>query len=566
MKRSCIALSMLLSALAGGLAIAGPRSSEAASLGQLAFTVAVENSDVADVPVCCPLACCPFADNSACTATDAEAEAVSDALDHLDALVVEDDEVELNAAETVDSDDSELAADDYSDEYDDDYDYGYEDYSDEYAQEYGPVWSDEADEVAAEEVELNAPAATAEEGPNWDEYYAEYADDYCEDENDYDSDEYDPYTCETCEDVEAAVAEETVNAATDSPCYDDLIIREEDDSQAEASPVVEDEEVYCPYDCYGHQVGDDYSYDDDYSYENEDYSYEDEDYSYDEEEYGDEYSESYDEYDYDYGYDYDYDYQHEEQVDEAADAPAVEVTESDIETQAEVDYESYYEDYYSDEYDSQSSDGSDGEYDYDYDYEQYYSQEYYDSLEDQAAEEEAAPEEESDAAEPMEDYSSDYDDVYDEAVYGDDSASLDCDRAATCPAGEVVEDDLPWADEVECGAEAAMTADAAATDCGYGCGYAEAYRRPVDEQSDEQVAPCEDAEAAMEASATVESMDLPQVKFDAASIQSLPQVFNVSRLASVCGETMAAWSKSLADLVPALEVARAQDDETAPRR
>lgn len=522
MKRPFIALSLLLSALAGGLAVAGPRSCEAASLGQLAFAIAVENSDNVETPVCCPLECCPFADNSVCSEADVDAPSAAEELDYLDALAVAEDEVELNAAETVDSDDSELAIDDYSDDYSDEFSddynydyYGYEDYSDEYADEYGPSWTDEADEVAAEEMELNAPAVAEDEGPNWDEYYAEYADDYCEDENCYDSDDYDPYACMPCEEV-ASIE----------------MAREEEEK--------DDEQVFCPYDCYGHQFGDDYTYEDD-------------DYSYDEEDYADEYGQSYDEYD----YDYESDYQYQEQAEESADAPAALVTEADDQTQAEVDYESYYEDYYSDEYDSTSGD--------DYDYEQYYSQEYYDSLEADSAD---------DAAEPMDDYSSEYDEAYDEAVYGVDSACHGCDPApadwtAALPEDEVVVDDLPWADEIECEAEAPMTA-ATPTDCGYGCSYADAYRRPLDEQG----VPYADAEAAAEApasveaeaAASIESIDLPQASFDTASVKSLPQMFNVPRLASICGESVAAWSKSLADLVPTLQVARAEGDEAAPRR
>ena len=155
MKRPTIALLSILLLLALGLAATGPKTTQAGSLGELAFAIQVESTDAGD-PIVCPMVCCPYAEELA-----AQEEAA-----------VEEATIELNAAETNEAAEQlaqeEQSYDEYAyDEYDEEY------YYEDYDAEYGDEYAEASEPTANEGMELNAPQTSADEhltGAGWEDY------------------------------------------------------------------------------------------------------------------------------------------------------------------------------------------------------------------------------------------------------------------------------------------------------------------------------------------------------------------------------------------------------------
>ena len=566
MKRPTFALLSILFLLALGLFATGPKSTDAGSLGELAFAMQIESTDSGD-PIVCPMVCCPFVeDDVAETDTDAEPE------------------IALNAAETNEAED----ATDHDDEYAyDDYYYDDEYYYDDYGSEYGEEFADVDDTAADEEMELNAPETSENEHISdgcWDEYYGDYAYDYTEFGDDY------------------AVGEAATDAANEvSDCNDachqpvDLPAADREPlTNCQISPddlVVSAEEVAHeadPYDLYGHQVDDESAIDDELEP-----SYEDE--------YADDYYE-------DYYYD---EYYHEEfETDETAQNETTENATSDEDS---LSYEEDYERYYTEEYYEQLEDPAtteaeatyDDEYSDDY-YEEYYYDEYYEDDHSYDAEEESVDEAEADW---LDDYTSEYDAIYDDAVYGEGIESIESART-DAPSPPVVEDpcgqhayatgecidernadiidDLPWADEVwSDSCDEVASADVAEIDVPsastagevseYGSDYAEEYYEAyfdwIEQQEDETVEADFSDEYYEMYFEWVEQQEDDLFHAEAAACEpaspvatakALRNTFDVTAFATYCGSRVAAMTESLAGLGRAIRTA-AIDFDTRSR-
>jgi len=619
MKRPTLALLSLLATLALGLVAAGPRSTEAGSLGQLAFAMQIEETAAGD-PIVCPLVCCPFGEEMQQCEQMLQEEPSRDRLpceapavpkQHAEEmqpreLADQHREMELNAAETADRSDADLA-DVSGDEFD--YDHYYEDYGYEYGEEYQPAAESGDSGETNEDIELN-PAETSDaetqkaEESLADEGFEEYYGDYAYDYTDFGSD----YIAAPPEEAAAPAGEEDCNDLTRCPTS----------SPSEASPETEaesptdetnlavdqsegdaTEDCVDPYDQYGRQVGDcEYDF-----YEEEFY----EDTCPDTpaahsaaapaaaaDEAGMPAAE-------------------QQPVSDAKAAEAEAVAEA--ETQSTDDYyeDYFYEDYYEDYYEELDESGY-----YEDDYERYYSEDYQTPKEDDhrdGAEANAVVNEPAgDEPADHEAYMSDYDALYDAAVYGEGIAASATETTqnyrddtpsppvvpevaaiaepiATTPiqeaylAGKCIDegnalpvDDLPWADEVETAevSQRDAIADVAEIDVPeaadaergakgkvseYGSDYAEEYYEEYFESLDAELAPLETRpeKAALPAAS-------PDRHAPIAAAKTLRSKFDVSRLAAYCGRQVAEWTDTLSSLAGAIRTAAAEAQADATTR